>query len=113
MGRRYRLRKNSDFRKVYRFGKSTADRFIVLYSLKNGLPNSRLGISVRKKFGNSVKRNRIKRLIKEVFRLNRENIKDGYDFIVIPRISAVNADFFVIEKSLTGLFKRVGLWKEE
>ncbi len=109
----YRLTKSLEFKKIYKYGRSIADKYIVLYSLKNGLEISRLGVSVRKKFGNSVKRNRVKRLIKEAFRLNKDNVVKGYDIIIIPRFSAAEVGFFVIERSFLKLLKRAGLWKEE
>ncbi|HHU70037.1 MAG TPA: ribonuclease P protein component [Thermoanaerobacterales bacterium] len=109
----YRLTKNSEFKKIYKHGRSIADRYIVLYYLKNELGISRLGVSVRKKIGNSVKRNRVKRLIKEAFRLNRNRIVNGYDIIIIPRFGATEVDFYIIERSLLKLLKKAELWKEE
>ena len=59
------LKKNSDFQKIYREGKSYANRFLVMYAMENGRGCSRIGISVSKKVGGSVIRHRVKRLIKE------------------------------------------------
>ena len=64
------LKKNSDFRKVYRKGKSKADHYLVLYALPNGTDRNRLGISVSKKVGNSVVRHHLTRLIREIYRLH-------------------------------------------
>ena len=64
------LKKNDDFRLVYRSGKSCANRYLVMYAKPNDLGTSRIGISVSKKVGNSVVRHRIKRLVKESYRLH-------------------------------------------
>jgi ribonuclease P protein component len=66
------LKKNMEFTRVYRFGQSVAGRYCVLYFLPHEDNNTKVGISVSKKVGNSVVRHRLKRLYKEVFRLNYE-----------------------------------------
>lgn len=63
------LKKNTDFRKVYKNGASYANRFLVMYILPNDTDRNRLGISVSKKVGNSVVRHRLTRLIRESYRL--------------------------------------------
>lgn len=107
----YKLTKNSEFKKVYSSGKSLADKYLVVYFLKNGMSHNRIGISVSKKLGKSVKRNRIKRLIREAYRLNQEKLSGGCDIVIIPRAGAVGSDFSVIEGSLIKLFKTAGLWR--
>ena len=83
------LKKNYEFRTVYRKGKSLANKYLVVYRYKNNLPENRLGISVSKKVGNSVVRSRVTRLIRESYRLNEEFIdKEGWDFVVIARSAA-------------------------
>ena len=76
------LKNNRDFQKTYRKGKFKAGRFLVVYAKNNGLEINRIGISVGKRFGNSVQRNRIKRLIRESFRKYDEKVLKGYDFVV-------------------------------
>ena len=80
-----KLRKNSEFRAVYRRGRSFSNSILVLYVFKNYKNKyiNRLGISVSKKVGCSVVRNRVKRLIRESYRLNKSRFKPGYDFIFI------------------------------
>ena len=88
----YRVRKNSEFRIVYRRGKSFANDLLVLYIFKNkkNVSNNneiynKIGISVSKKVGNSVVRSRSKRLIYENYRLKEQYLIKGYDFIFVAR----------------------------
>lgn len=94
------LKKNSDFGKVYRKGKSRANRQLVLYVLDNGTERNRLGISVSKKVGNSVVRHRVKRLIKEAYRLNEHLFEKGFDLVFIARNDARDRTFAEMEKSV-------------
>jgi len=82
------LKKNADFQVVYKTGKSYANKYLVMYIINNGLEKNRLGISVSKKVGNSVVRHRITRLIRESNRLNEQQLKTGFDIVVIARASA-------------------------
>ncbi len=100
------LRKNDDFRHVYKKGKSKSNPFLVLYVLNNGLSVNRLGISVSKKVGNSVVRHRIKRLIKENYYKIEKNIYTGIDLVVIARNPAADANYYEIGNALSQLCKR-------
>lgn len=79
------LRGKRDFNRVYSKGKSVRDRYLVLIYLKNGLPYTRTAFLASKKVGNSVQRNRAKRLMKESYRVLSEDIKEGYDLVMIAR----------------------------
>ena len=103
------LKKNIDFGKVYRKGKSRANRQLVLYILSNGTDKNRLGISVSKKVGNSVVRHRIKRLIKEAYRLNEPAFARGYDLVFIARIDAAGKTYEEIEKSVLHISDLMGI----
>ena len=87
------LKRNSDFQKVYNGGKSYANRHLVLYVLENGTKKNRIGISVSKKVGNSVVRHRVKRLIKEAYRLHEDMFQKGFDMAVIARVSAKDISY--------------------
>ena len=85
----------------------------VLHVKENEKSINRLGISVSKKVGNSVVRHRIRRLIKEAYRLNEESFKCGYDLIFSARAEAKDSTYLSIESALCRLMKRQGLMKEE
>lgn len=107
-----RLRKNAEFVRVYREGRSKADANLVLYFLANGAGQTRCGVSVSKKVGNSVVRHRVKRLVKEAFRLHRGDIADGYDLVVVARHAAKGKPYREIAHSLCHLCKALGLWSK-
>lgn len=87
------LKKNKDFRVVYKSGKSYANKYLVMYIKKNNLEKNRLGISVSKKVGNSVVRHRLTRLIRESYRLQEVHFQCGYDIIVIVRVTAKDINY--------------------
>ena len=97
------LKKNSDFQKVYKRGKSYANRYLVLYVLKNGTDCNRIGISVSKKVGNSIVRHSLKRLIKEAYRLQEDIFYSGLDIVVIARMSAKDISYKETESALKHL----------
>ena len=97
------LRNNREFQMVYNEGNSKANRYLVLYYRKNDLKYNRLGISVSKKVGNSVVRHRTTRLIRESYRLNQDNLKTGYDMVVIARQTAKGKDCHTIESAFLHL----------
>lgn len=105
------LKKNQQFRTVYEQGISYANRYLVVYRLENGLKRNRLGISVSKKVGNSIVRHHLARLIRENYRLSEDLYREGFDIVVIARVSAKKADYHNIGKSLIQLSTKLGLLK--
>ena len=99
------LKKNDDFQQVYKTGKSYANKYLVMYVSKNQLPGNRLGISVSKKVGNSVVRHRVKRLIKESYRLQENIFNSGLDIVVIARNNAAGFTYQEAESALLHLWK--------
>ena len=95
-----RLLNRKDFVNLNRSGKRHRTGHFIVLSKKNGLVITRLGITVNKRIGNAVKRNRIKRLIREFFRLNKESFQEGCDVIVIANRGAHELLFKDIEKEL-------------
>ena len=99
------LKKNVDFQKVYRNGKSKANKYLVMYVLPNNLSINRLGISVSKKVGNSVVRHHLTRLIRESYRLNSSMFNSGLDIVVVVRNTARDKSYKEIESALMHLGK--------
>lgn len=97
------LKNSREFSQVYNHRESLANKYLVMYILKTDQVYSRIGISVSKKVGNSVIRHRIKRLIKESYRLNLDKVKDGYDIVVVARNSAKGKNFQEIESAFLHL----------
>lgn len=102
------LKSNQDFGNVYKSGRSYANKYLVIYTLKNNSDRNRLGISVSKKVGNSVVRHRLKRLIKESYRLHEKMFNSGLDIVVIARKGSDACDFAGIESALLHLMKLNG-----
>ena len=107
------LKKNWDFQLVYKNGTSYANRYLVMYVLKNQLNRNRIGISVSKKVGNSVVRHHLTRLIRESYRLNEEKFACGYDMIVIVRVSGKEQGFRSLESALLHLGKLLKILRSE
>ena len=97
------LKKNSVFQKVYRQGKSYANRYLVMYVLENHTEGNRLGISVSKKVGNSVIRHHLTRLIRESYRLHEDMFNNGLDIVVIARSTARDISYHETESALLHL----------
>lgn len=106
------LRRKDDFNAIYKRGKSLGDRYIVLFYRPNHLSYSRTAFLASKKVGNSVKRNRARRLMKESFRLTDLKVPNGYDFIFIARNTIVNAKCAEVRKSLESALRRSGVIKK-
>ncbi|MBO8155627.1 MAG: ribonuclease P protein component [Bacillaceae bacterium] len=101
MRKAYRIKKNKEFQEVFQKGKSFANRQLVLYFYpKRNQNHFRVGLSVGKKLGNAVVRNRIKRYLRQAFMELEKDIKQEYDFVVIARKPAVDLDFHQLKKSL-------------
>lgn len=105
------LKKNAEFRVIYKRGKSFSNNLLVLYIYRTNKSFNKLGISVSKKVGKSVVRNRIKRLIKESVRLNCDNLKVGYNMVFIARNASNDKSYRDIETSVKYLIKKAGLYK--
>lgn len=97
------LKKNKDFQNVYNNGVSFANRYLVMYVLKNNTENNRIGISVSKKVGNSVIRHHITRLVRESYRLHEDMFDSGLDIVVIARVAARQVGYKEIESAVLHL----------
>jgi len=103
------LKKNRDFQVVYKTGKSFANRYLIMYVVENHQSYNRIGISVSKKVGNSVVRHRVKRLIRESYRLREHIFNSGLDIVIIARNSAADISYEEIESALLHLGKLQGI----
>lgn len=106
------LRYQKDFDRVYRKGKSVGDRYVVVFCLKNNMDHNRISFLASKKVGNSVRRNRARRLMKEAMRLSGMRLPCGYDFVIIARNTIDGAKCQQVQKSLESAFRRTGVLKE-
>lgn len=91
------LKKNSDFRRLYARGKSAVTPCLVLYARPNRLGENRLGYTVSAKLGHAVVRNRVRRRLREIYRLNAPRLKQGYDMVVVARARAVGAPYRALD----------------
>jgi len=81
------LKMNREFQRAYKKGLYKAGRYLVVYALENRLDHNRLGVTTGKRFGNSVQRNRMRRVIKEIYRLMESSFHTGYDIVVMAKAS--------------------------
>jgi ribonuclease P protein component len=91
--RRRRLSRSGEFERVYREGRSHASRHLVVYAFpraEDGDSEPRLGVSVGRKLGGAVERNRMKRLLREAFWSSAEELRDGHDFVIVARPAAAD-----------------------
>ena len=108
------IKKNEDFKLIYRSGKSCANDSLIMYVLKQeeNTENKRIGISASKKIGNSVVRHRIARVLRECFRLHRDELKSGYDIVVIARHPAAVMGYVEMSRAFMNLCSRMGIVEE-
>ena len=93
------LKQNHVFRRLYAKGKNQVTPHLALYARKNGGPASRLGITVSTKLGHAVVRNRVRRRLREIYRIHEDQILPGYDIVVVARVRSVYAKFEELERS--------------
>jgi ribonuclease P protein component len=104
---KYHLTNPSQFDLVYNEGSTQTDRFLVLKARPNQLDYTRYGISVSKRIGNAVIRNRVKRVLREILRL--KDLNPGWDIVMIARSPASGGDYALLSKSVSNLLSRAGI----
>ena len=106
------LKLNHIFQRLYHT-KGVADGYLVLYARKNRSESNRVGITVSKKLGKAHIRNRIRRRLREVYRLNEDKFLPGWDIVLVGRGKALDADFAAMTKSFLSLAAKAGILKVE
>ncbi|NLY17620.1 MAG: ribonuclease P protein component [Clostridiaceae bacterium] len=115
MSKIYKLKNNRDFQRIYRRGQYAVSKSLAVYVQPNSLGKNRIGITVSKKYGKSVKRNRIRRLIRESWHLLQDKLKSGYDFVVVARRKEDNEYPVLrqIHKEMLYLMKKLNVLNKE
>lgn len=111
-GMRSTIKNNYEFRRLYQRGKSAGTSRIVIYCRKNNSQISRLGITVSTKIGKAVKRNRVRRRFREIYRNNKSALADGYDIIMVARVKSRYSSYQELEADYISLLKKLGLYRE-
>lgn len=107
------LKLNHIFRRLYRRGSAAANRHVVLYCRRNGLQENRIGITVSKKLGHAVVRNRVRRRLRECYRLNEARFQPGWDIVVVARTKAIDAPFATLQRAYLSAAKSAGVLRED
>ena len=113
MKRAVTLKENYEFRRLYQRGKSAAGGTMVLYCRKNKLDHNRLGLTASTKLGHAVVRNRCRRRLREVYRLNLPRMRKGYDIILVARGRTANASWSELCSTYEKLLRKLDLLEEE
>ena len=106
------LKLNHIFRRLYHTS-GFANGFLVLYARKNRTEGNRVGVTVSKKLGKAHIRNRVRRRIREVYRLNEELFQPGWDIVVVARTKAIDAGFQYLTKAYLALARKAGILNED
>ncbi len=111
MDRSVSLKENHEFRRLYKKGASAVSGVMVIYCRKNRLGRSRLGITASVKLGNAVTRNRARRRLREVYRLQSDKLRQGYDIVLVARSRTAAAPWREMNESFLRLCRKLGLTK--
>ena len=106
----YKIKKNFEFLRVFKRGRFSSSTNFTVYCLDNGKGFNRFGVSHAKNYGKSVKRNRVKRLLKESYRLLEESLKTGHDIIFFARRCEAAPDFNQVQKEIKYSLRKLCLF---
>lgn len=101
------LKKNIEFQRVYSARRVTGNRTFTLFYKKNNFDYARVGFTITKKVGNAVTRNRLKRRLREIYRLNENKVKPGYDYVFVLKKEAVDLSYKDLESSFLHVLRKV------
>jgi len=103
------LTKNYEFRRLYNKGKTSASKYVAVYCMRNYSDVNKLGITVSTKLGGAVQRNRIRRRLKEIYRLHEHTLRTGYNIVIVARQRCRIAGWSELETSTLLLFNKLNL----
>jgi len=103
------LKQNHEFRRLYNKGKSAVSPYFVIYCRKTGRPESRLGITTGVRLGNAVKRNLVRRRIRELYRTNEGRFQSGFDIVIVARTRAIRGRYGEMEHTFLRMMEKLGL----
>lgn len=106
------LKKNYEFHRLYSKGKSAVTPFLVVYARKTRRQGNRIGITVSAKLGNAVTRNRIRRRLREIYRLRESEFLPGTELVVVARGRAAGALYRQLDRAMLGACRKLGLLRE-
>lgn len=106
------LRRNWEFQQVFRVGKSVSGREIVMYALRTRRKVARFGFSISKKVGCAVVRNRLRRRLREICRLEQKHLKTGFDLVLVARSDAAASTYHDLNQAFQQQAQRLGCWSE-
>ncbi len=106
------LNRNSAFRRLYAKGKSAATALLVVYERPNGGAGNRLGLTVGTKVVKAVRRNRVRRRLKEIYRLHEKELLPGRDVVIVARVRAGEAAYRELERDFLAACARLKLLRE-
>ncbi|MBC7076631.1 MAG: ribonuclease P protein component [Syntrophomonadaceae bacterium] len=109
LSRKFRISKKKEYKKIYKNGRRVSGKFIIVFVMRNFSKNSRFGVVTSRKLGNAVKRNRTRRKLRAVIRQNMERMKNYADVVIVAKKSAVDADFYLLEKDFLFVMRKAGL----
>ena len=108
------IKRNYEFRRLYSAGKSSATGHIALYCRRSRQRGrNQLGITVGTKVGNAVVRNRVRRKLKEIYRLHESEIRRGFDLVIVARVKSRDATYRQLETDFLRLVDKLGLKGEQ
>ena len=113
MKSRCTLKKNSDFRRLYAKGKSAATPYMVVYCRRNRTGENRLGYTVSTRLGHAVVRNRVRRRLREIVRLNAPRLKSGWDIVIVARGRCIGAPYRKLEAAWLSACEKLDLLQKE
>lgn len=107
------LKENHIFRRLYNKGQSAVSPYLAIYIRRTGRPENRLGLTVSTKLGHAVVRNRVRRRLREIYRLHEDKLASGMDMVIVARVRAAHSSYQELDESFVHLCRKLGVWKKE